>query len=111
MKTIVLLKPKPGTTLEEIGAVLPREEPILWSYIASGTVRAVHYDDAVPGGVALEFETADVEEAKRLVAAFPLVAEGLHEAEFHPLTPYTGLSLLFTPEAGFVPAPPRTWAS
>jgi hypothetical protein len=109
MKTIVILRPQPRTTLPAIMEVLPREEPVLWSYIASGECRAVHYDESIPGAVVLEFETANLERVKELVEAFPLVASGLHAAEYHPLAPYTGLSLLFDPQHGFQPVLPKSW--
>ena len=109
MKTIVVLKPAPGTDLEAIMRVLPREEPVLWSYLASGECRAVHYDEAVPSGVVLEFETAEPERVRALVEAFPLVAEGLHTPEYHRLAPYTGLALMFRPDTGFAPRMPEAW--
>jgi hypothetical protein len=109
MKTIVILTPAPGVTFDAIGAVLPREEPVLWSYLASGECRAVHYDEATPGAVLLEFETATQDRVKELVSAFPLVAEGLHIPSYHPLVPYTGLALLFEAKHGFQPALPKAW--
>lgn len=109
MRTIALLRPAPGASFEAIGAILPREEPVLWSYIAAGECRAIHYDAARPGGVVLEFETNTRERARALVAAFPLVAEGFMEAEFLELEPYTGLALMFRPEFGFAPRPPDAW--
>lgn len=108
MRTLVILRPAEGVTLAAIGAVLPREEPVLWSYIAAGTCRAIHYDAARPG-VVLEFETINRALARTLVAAFPLVAEGLMTPEFLDLEPYTGLALLFRPELGFAPEVPESW--
>lgn len=69
-------RPAPGATFEAIGAVLPREDPVLWSYIAAGECRAIYYDAARTGGVVLDFETATRERAPELVGAFPLVARG-----------------------------------
>ena len=109
MRTIVILRPAPGASFEAIGAVLPREEPVLWSYIEAGECRAIHYDAAHPGGVVLEFETATRERTRDLVNAFPLVAEGLMSAEYLDLVPYTGLALLFRPEHGFKPGLPEAW--
>ena len=110
MRTIVILRPAPGATFEAIGAVLPREEPVLWSYIQAGECRAIHYDAAYSGGVVLDFETSDRARTRALVAAFPLVAEGLMTAEYLDLVPYTGLALLFRPEHGFAPVPPAEWS-
>jgi hypothetical protein len=111
MKTIVILKPKQTATFQDVAAILPREEPVLWSYIVSGECRAIHYDESMAGAVVLEFETSTRERVKELVSAFPLVAEGIHIAEYHALAPYTGLSLLFETKHGFHPALPEAWSS
>jgi hypothetical protein len=43
----------------------------------------------------LVFETDDVSEAERLVAALPIVEAGLLDFEVVPLRPYIGLRELF----------------
>lgn len=109
VRTIVILRPLPTSTFEAIGAVLPREEKALWGYISSGECRSISYDVEMPGGVVLEFETDTIQRVKHLVSEFPLVKEGLHQPEYHPLAPYTGLALLFDPAHGFTPNLPEAW--
>jgi hypothetical protein len=110
VKTIVILRPVAGVGIERIAPLLIAEERVLWSYIATGSCREIHYNVATFGSVVLVFETATSEECEDLVGAFPLVDSGVFHVEYLPCQPYTGMAHLFAVEHGFSASLPAAWA-
>lgn len=79
-------------------ALLAEEAAHVWDRQKSGLVREIYFDER--RCAVLVLEAATLEEARRLLARFPLVREGLIEFECRELRPYTGLERLFGPARG-----------
>ncbi|MEM6558691.1 MAG: hypothetical protein AAF219_03320 [Myxococcota bacterium] len=109
MQTMVILSPKPTTTLDAFGPLLVEEEKKLWEYQTQGQCRSIHYHGAKPGHIVLQFETSDIAEAERLVQGFPFVKAGLFDVEIIPLVPYQGLAALFGEEHSIEVRLPDSW--
>lgn len=110
MRSIVILRPTEGATLDQFQALLVEEEKVFWAYLADGIVRGISYADQAPATIVLEFETAMAAEARALTEAFPLVKAGLLSVEVLGLSPYQGLAALFDPAHGIAPQLPAAWA-
>jgi hypothetical protein len=85
---------KPGVTLEDLRPYLRDEVSNLWRLWKLGVVRE-NYARADVGGVVIVFECADVSEAERYVADFPLSKAGFIEWQYIPLTAPLPLEFIF----------------
>ena len=85
---------KPGVTMETITPRLPEEVANVWRLWKAGVVRE-NYARADEPGVAIVFEVAGVDDARRYTDDFPLTKAGLIEWQFVPLTAPLPLETLF----------------
>lgn len=56
---------------------------------ADGHVKAIHSRQDVPGAV-IQLECASLDEAKRILQRLPMLANGMLEATYVPVSPYRG---------------------
>ena len=96
MKIIAYDNFKPGITLENLKPYLREEVSNVWRLWKAGIVRENYARNDV-GGVVIVFECADVAEAQRYVADFPLSKAGLIEWQFIALGAPLPLEFLFDP--------------
>ncbi len=96
MKIFAYDRFKPGVTLDTITPLLPEEAANVWRLWKAGIVRE-NYARADEGGVAIVFELASVEEARRYTDDFPLSKAGYLEWFFIPLMAPLPLESLFAP--------------
>jgi hypothetical protein len=96
MKIIAFDNFKPGVTLDDLRPYLRDEVSNVWRLWKAGIVRE-NYARADVGGVVIVFECADIEEAKRHVADFPLTKAGLIEWQYIGLDAPLPLEFLFDP--------------
>jgi hypothetical protein len=96
MKIIAYDNFKPGITLEDLKPYLRDEVSNVWRLWKAGIVRE-NYARTDVGGVVIVFECADVAEAQRYVADFPLSKAGLIEWQFIGLGAPLPLEFLFDP--------------
>ena len=95
MQHLIILRLKPEVT-EEAQAKLRRAEvEAVWSLIASGTLRSIHFFSGEGRGAVLNMETPDRATAEAAVRSLPMVEAGLLHPEVLTLTPFTGLAALF----------------
>jgi hypothetical protein len=78
MKIIAYHNFKPGVTLDRLKPYLRDEVSNVWRLWKAGIVRE-NYARTDTGGVIIVFECADVAEAQRYIADFPLTKAGLIE--------------------------------
>jgi hypothetical protein len=95
MKVLAIGHAQPGIGWEDIAPYVGEEARSVWELYESDRVREFYLRAAHRPGVVLVFETDDVSEAERLVAALPIVEAGLLDFEVVPLRPYMGLRELF----------------
>jgi uncharacterized protein YciI len=74
---------------EEFAPLLEPEAEAVRVLYARGVIRAAWTREDVPGACVL-MEASSVEEARELLQAAPLVANGMIEAQFIPLRGYRG---------------------
>jgi hypothetical protein len=96
MKIIAYDNFKPNVTLDDLKPYLRDEVSNVWRLWKAGVVRE-NYARADVGGVVIVFECADVAEAQRYVADFPLTRAGLLEWTYIPLASPLPLEFLFDP--------------
>ena len=96
MKIIAYDYVKPGVTMETIRPYLKEEVANVWRLWKAGIVRE-NYARADALGVVIVFECADLEEAKRYVADFPLSKAGFLEWSYIALDAPLPLEYLFDP--------------
>jgi hypothetical protein len=109
MKTIAILRPSRGFTMERFGQFVLDEERAVWRAQTSGELREILYNTSQFGSMILIFETATIERAKQLASELPLVANGLFDVELLGTRPYDGLAHLFRAEEGFKQNLPAEW--
>src|SRR5690242_8806642 len=109
MRIIAFDRFKPGVTMKTIEPYLPEEVSNVWRLWKAGIVRE-NYARADVGGVVIVFECADVEEAKRYVADFPLSKAGLIEWQYIALGAPLPLEFLFDPTVDVAEPYDRTHA-
>jgi len=97
MKIIAYDRFKPGVTLEHLKPYLREEVSNVWRLWKAGIVRE-NYARADVGGVVIVFECADLADAKRFIADFPLSKAGLIEWEYIALGAPLPLEFLFDPQ-------------
>jgi hypothetical protein len=97
VKIIAYDRFKPGVTLDTLRPYLRGEVSNVWRLWKAGIVRE-NYARADMPGVVIVLECADVEEARRHIADFPLTKADLIEWEFIALDPAPlPLEFLFDP--------------
>ncbi len=99
MQILALLRTLSTATPASLAPLVKPEAAEIWALHLNGTLRAAHFlqapDALFPSGVALMLETDTAAAAKALIAALPMVAEGLITAEILPLAPFTSYAALF----------------
>ena len=95
MKVLAIGHAQPGIGWEHIAPYVGVEARNVWELYESDRVREFYLRADHRPGFVLVFETDDVSEAERLVAALPIVKAGLLDFEVVPLRPYIGLRELF----------------
>ena len=95
MKVLAIGHAQPGIRWEHIAPYVGVEARSVWELYESDRIREFYLRADHRPGVVLVFESDDVSEAERLVAALPIVEAGLLDFEVVPLRPYIGLRELF----------------
>ena len=109
MRSLIILRPVAGVTLDQFMPLLVEEEKTLWGYLQSGAVRSINYAADHPGTIVLDFETETADQARTLAEQFPIAQAGLFEIEVLGLAPYQGLAALFDPAHAIPPQLPAAW--
>ena len=99
MKILVLPKPIPGVSLEEMLAHAPAEVRAVWKLYEAGICREMYTRPNEGGRVVLLLECASVEAAKEALATLPFAQLHLIDFDLIPLGPFIGLAQLFQPVA------------
>ena len=107
MKIIAFDRFKPGVTMEMITPLLPEELANVWRLWKAGIVRE-NYARLDAPGVVIVFECADVEEAKRYIADFPMSKSGYLEWDFIPVGVPLPIDSLFRESVDINPPLDRT---
>jgi hypothetical protein len=94
MKVLTVLTLKPDANLEVVRSKLADEIGASWALYASGMLREA-YATQLPTRVVFVIEADDVATAESHVAALPLVAAGMFQADFVELRPFVNWSKLF----------------
>ena len=97
MKVIAYDRFKPGVTMETIRPMLAEEVSHAWRLWKRGIVRE-NYSRVDEAGVVLVFEVDNADEAKRLLAEFPMTKAGYLEWTCIPVTVPFPLEALFNEE-------------
>jgi len=99
MKILVLPKPIPGITREEMLKHAPAEVRAVWKLYETGICRELYTRANEGGRVVLMLECASVEEAREALATLPFAQLHLIDFDLIPLGPFAGLAQLFQPVA------------
>src|SRR5215213_8391920 len=94
MKMLCLDRPLPGSTLEKYQPHLLDEARHAWEAYKNGIIRDIYFRHDRPG-VASFLECESVDEARKILADFPLVKAGLIEVEVIPPGPFVSWEVLF----------------
>src|SRR5215212_9349877 len=94
VKALAIGHAQPGIRWEHIYPYVGVEAGSVWELYESDRVREFYLRADHRPGVVLVFESDDVSEAERIVAALPIVEAGLLEFEVIPLRPYIGFRAL-----------------
>jgi muconolactone delta-isomerase len=95
MKFLALEREIPNTRAEAFRLVLKDEARAVWELQQSGQLREIYFN-ADQHTAVLVLECSDIETARQLLAALPLVRSGLITFDVIPLVPYDGYSRLFS---------------
>jgi hypothetical protein len=90
VKVLALGHAQTGIRWEHIAPYVGEEARSVWELYESDRVREFYLRADHRPGVVLVFESDDVREAERVVAALPMVKAGLLDFEVIPLRPYIG---------------------
>lgn len=90
MKVLALFHLTLGRSEDELKPKFLEDIQRLWQLYGSGALREIHLLADRPGAV-IEFEVADLEDARAAVDSVPTVRAGLLTAELLPLKPFFGL--------------------
>ena len=90
MKVLAIGHAQTGIRWEHIAPYVGVEARSVWELYESDRVREFYLQANHRPGVVLVFESDDVREAERVVAALPMVKAGLLDFEVIPLRPYIG---------------------
>jgi hypothetical protein len=96
MKILCIDRPLPGATFEKYQPHLQAEVRHTFETYKQGIIRDIYLRQDRPG-VAIFLECSSVDEAKRVLAEFPLAKAGVIDFELIPLGPFTNWELLFAP--------------
>jgi hypothetical protein len=95
VKVLAIGHPRSGVRWEHIYPYVGEQSRHVWEQYETDQVREFYLRADLRPGVVLVFESDDVSEAERLVAALPMVEAGLLDFEFIPVRPYIGFRELF----------------
>jgi hypothetical protein len=95
VKILAIGHARTGIRWEHIAPYVGEEARSVWELYESDRVREYYLRADHRPGVVVVFESDDVSEAERLVAALPMVEAGLLDFEVIPLRPYIGFRELF----------------
>lgn len=99
MQVIAILRTLPTTTPARLAPLIKPEAQAVWSMHLNGTLRSAHFIQAPgaahPEGVTLMLEVDSLAVAEGLIAALPMVAEGLISTQVLPLAPFSAYGALF----------------
>jgi hypothetical protein len=95
VKVLAIGRAQTGIRWEHIYPYVDEESRSVWELYESDRMREFYLRADHRPGVVLVFESDDVSEAERLVAALPIVEAGLLNFEVIPLGPYIGIRELF----------------
>jgi muconolactone delta-isomerase len=93
MQFLMIAKPKPGVSREQLGPHLKGEVAITLQYFSTGKIRQLHFLADEPGAVFL-WEADSREELQQWLEEYPMRQAGLIEFEVIALKPYAGFSAL-----------------
>lgn len=102
MKVLVMPKPIPGVTREELLPHAPAEIRAVWELYKQGIVREFYTREREAGRVVLMLESASEEAAREALAALPFVQLHLVDFDIIPLAPFFGLEQLSRSEGSGV---------
>jgi muconolactone delta-isomerase len=94
MKFLALERELPNATAEAFRTLLKDEARAVWDLQQSGALREIYFN-ANQHTAVLVAECSDIETARQLIAALPLVQAGLITFDVIPLVPYDGYARLF----------------
>lgn len=94
MKVLAIEREVPGVAGDAFESHLQAEAARVWELYQAGVIREIYFRQDRPDAV-LVLECEDVEEARGVLQALPLVKEGLIAFEIIPLRPYPGFARLF----------------
>ncbi len=98
MMILALEQDVPGMRDEQLYSHLKEEAARVWELYQAGVLREIYFRQDRTNAV-LVMECADVQEARHVLEALPLVQAGLIDFEIIPLIPYPGFSRLFTQDS------------
>lgn len=96
MQFLMIAKPKPGVSPEQLGPHYRGEVEATLQYFSTGKIRQLHLLADEPGAVFL-WEADNREELQQWLAQYPMKQAGLIEMEVIALKPYTGFGALLAP--------------
>ena len=94
MKILAMEIETPGIKPEQYAPHLKAEARRVWELYQSGMIRELYFR-ADRSEAVLMLECTNLNEAKQILAALPLVKAGLITFEVIPLVPYPGFARLF----------------
>ena len=94
MQILALEVEQPGAAAAGFAPLLKAEARAVWALQQAGVVREIYFRADADSAV-LVLECADVDEARRTLAALPLVQAGLIGFDLIPLRAYPGYARLF----------------
>lgn len=106
MQVIAILRTAPTTTRAHLEPLVKPEAKAVWAMHRNGTLRSAQFIQAPgtahPDGVTLMLEVDSLAMAEELIAALPMVEEGLVSTQVLPLAPFSAYEALFAnaPAAG-----------
>ena len=97
MKILVMPKPIPGVSREDMLAHAPAEVRAVWKLYEAGICREMYTRANEGGRVILLLECPSVDDARTALATLPFARLHLVDFDLVPLGPFTGLAQLFQP--------------
>lgn len=97
MQFLMIAKPKPGVSREQLSPHLQGEVKTTLQHFSSGNIRQLHFLADEPGAVFL-WEADSREELQQWLEQYPMKQAGLIEFEVVALKPYAGFTALLPQE-------------
>jgi hypothetical protein len=94
MKILVLEKPSSHASAGACEPFLREEAARVWSLCKEGVIREIYFRADRREAVLL-METADADDARKILSTLPLARENLIAFDVIPLVPYAGFERLF----------------